>query len=263
LSTAAISFALIAEVRRRSRLAFLGLGSVLYLIALSASGVMPFEVPRFFLWYPVPVIPVAFLLAARGAQLAGESLWRSGRVTMTVAVLAFAPSVFAAGSFLRMVEEDLPGIRAHFNYRERGYEQAARAIRDDAGPRVADVLVGEVGAVGYHLMQHRVHDSAGISSPQILQFRHDDRDSLAAHGVTGEALDYGSARWVLRFLREERPEYVTTIRRFLYLPELEAMPAFQALYEPIGGPEAWTGEGMFQHTVYARRDRFRDEGDVQ
>ncbi|NNE42830.1 MAG: hypothetical protein HKN12_01355 [Gemmatimonadetes bacterium] len=249
------AIALVAEVRRGSRVAFLGLGSVFYLLVLSASGVMPFEVPRYFLWYPVPVIPVAFLLAARGAQLAGETLSRTAHPIRTTAIIALAPTIFSCGTFLRMWENDLPDLREHFRMREEGYRAVAAEIRRDAGGRTADVLVGEVGVVGYHLLDHRVHDSAGINSPEILRLREADRARLREQGAPPAALAEGSPAWVLDFLREERPEYVTTLRMFLHLGWLEQNPAFQALYEPVGRPEVWLGTGGLQHTVYGRRDR--------
>jgi hypothetical protein len=244
------------EARARSRLLLVAAGAVLYLLGMGASGILPFEVPRYFLWYPVPLVAVGFLFAARAAVHAAHRLPIRTRPAVTAAIVAAIPLLFTLGSFRHLWDVEMPRLRAHFAFRERGYEAVARAIREEAGARPADVLVGEVGVVGFRLLGHRVHDSSGINSPEILRYRREDREALLAEGaatIGGE----GSPRWVLRFLREQRPNYVTTLRLFLHLPVLEGLPAFRALYEPVA-PDVWIGEGRMQHTLYGRRDRGGD-----
>ena len=248
------SLGLVLEVIRRSRMVVVAAAAMLSLLGLVASGVMPFEVPRYFLWYSVPILPVALLFAVRAADETARRIGQSRLAVPAMFAVILVPTVLAARSSFQLHFEELPEIRAHFALREAAYQETAAAIRERTGDEPADVLVGEVGVLGYWLLGHRVHDSSGINSPAIHRLRKEDRRALEAEGLlVGGAVEEGSPRWVLEFLREERPEYVTTLRRFLHLGAIEEMPVFRENYEPIDQDRVWKGSGTLQNTLYARR----------
>lgn len=240
-------------------------GILLYLAGLAASGVQPFEVPRYFLWYAIPPIVVAFLLASDGvgrvAEVGGGRPGRAGvRGIVVAAAVAIVLAVLCGQSYVRMERGELARIRGHFETREALYERTADEIRRRAGDRSVGVLVGEVGVLGYRLLGHRVFDSAGINSPEILRLRQDDWDALAARGETRlRVLQGGTPRWVLRFLDAERPEFLTSFRAYVHVFALENDEGFRAQYEPIAMDSVWLGEGGFRNTLWQRRTGSRGD----
>ena len=237
---------------RRSGLVLPAFGIVFYLIGLGLSGVLPFEMPRYFLWYAVPVLPALAFLAVDGTAVAARFAGRAA-VPVRLAVAA-VPLVLAIVVHGQMRRDDLPAIRRHFEQREDVYAVTAAEIDRRAGGRSVDVLVGEVGVLGYRLLEHRVHDSSGINSPEILRLREADRNALLARGETRSLwLREGTPRWVLRFLERERPDYVTAFRGYLHLQALEKDPGFRASYESVAEETVGRGEGLTRNSLWERR----------
>lgn len=227
--------------------------TLLYLGGLCASGVQPFEVPRYFLWYAIPPLPVLFLVAAAGTiDAAGR--FGSSRGMAAVGVAALVVVLLAGSAQLRLQSAELAAIRTHFERREGLYERTAAEIRRQAGDASVDVLVGEVGVLGYRLLGHRVHDSSGINSPEIRELRQAEWDDLAARGETRlPVLQDGSPRWVLRFLDAKRPEFITSLRLWVQVHRLEQDERFLARYEPVAVETVWLGRGPLQNTLWRRR----------
>jgi hypothetical protein len=228
-----------------------GFGAIACLMGLGASGVLPFEMPRYFLWYAVPVLPALAYLAVDGTAVIARYARRgAGPIRIAAAGL---PLVLATLAHAQMRRDELPGIREHFVQREEVYAVTAAEIDRRAGERSVDVLVGEVGVLGYHLLRHRVHDSSGINSPEILRLRIADRDALLARGETRPLwLREGTPRWVLRFLDREQPEFVTALRGYVHMQALEKDAGFRAAYRPVAEEMVGRGEGLLRNTLWER-----------
>ncbi|MEW6746150.1 MAG: hypothetical protein AB1486_25705 [Planctomycetota bacterium] len=245
---------LAASLLKRQREVVLGLAAALYVLGMSASQVMPLEVPRPFFWYAVPVILVMLYFAARGVTIVVSGLtarWR-GWVSGVVAVALFVPLLAPAlRAHLHLHGAEIRAIRSHFSMREALYEETARCIREHARGRAVRVLVGEVGVLGYHLLGIHVDDSSSINSPLVYGYRLRDREAHVRPDADLRTLWEGTPEWVLAFLEAEKPDFVTTLRPYLHINVLEREPRFTSLYEPCARETVWQGT----NTLFALRTR--------
>ena len=118
---------------------------------------------------------------------------------------------------------------------EQAQVMAARlraAGRDPAGVRV---YAGEIGVIGYTLMDCEMIDSAGIVSPEALAARAADWERLkAAKPDAGWKERWtGTPAWSRELIVRFQPDYIASNAAYLHLPTLALEPEFQARYRLI------------------------------
>jgi hypothetical protein len=214
---------LVVAAVARSRLAWVGAWMVLYAGGLCVSGI-----EAFFDWYRAPLVPGLALLAAcalgRIADLRGGAR-ASGRWAAAAAFAAvgigLASGIYPARAALRAEGQD----------RVERYLAIGAAIDARYAPG-RTILVGEVGALGWRLMRHRILDSAGINSPEILRLRREDRERLLRRGAARPPAE-GTPAWVAEAIARHRPDLVVTYRPWLHVGAILATPGISAAYRRI------------------------------
>jgi hypothetical protein len=213
-------------VRRERALLPVLVWPVIFLIGLAAT-----RIGRFF-WYPVPALPLYFLVAAVGAGV----LFSVSRPTRAVAAALLA--VFLAAQFHQAWPElsDRAKLSARVEKEAILAEQsrliAARVHESGRDPATVKVYAGEVGVVGYRLLDAEIIDSAGINSPEVLAIRRADWDRLRAAnpGLTYRAQWAGSPDWSREIIDRFAPDFIISNAAYLHLITLADEPAFARLY---------------------------------
>ena len=222
---------------RRGWAALLPLWGVASVIGFSMAGIVPFK------WYFMPALAAYTWTAAWGLWAACGYLaaqWgavRPGQGAMVRrAVLWGLPCLavlwVAAGGLELLLAGREEWLRMLAS-QETSYLRAAGWVRERGAPGQR-VVAGEVGALGWALPEFRVVDSSGINSRAAYQARLADHRRLEkeAAGSSVSIPPDGSAAWVWELLRE-RPEWIVSVRRFLYLSEIEGAPEFQKTYHLV------------------------------
>jgi len=211
------------SLARRSSLRLVALWMVLYVAGMAASRVMPI-----FPWYTTPLLPALLLLGGYGAVETVGFLIRvigsPGLVHPRWNVLAGALALLIVAGLLVGERDTWRQIRQEDFGRVPSYLIIGQWLRGKCGP--ADVvLVGEVGALGWALLDQRIIDSSGINSTEAYSARLADRTRLGLR-----ASPEGSPAWVAELIRTTDPRYIVTYSRWLHLTELRSQPWFSSVY---------------------------------
>jgi hypothetical protein len=200
-------------------------------VILYAAGLILSRIAPVFPWYVTPLLPPIMLFMALTLQnllSARSSRWsQSGqRAAAGAAVVLLA----ALGVWLFSWRDYyFEGRRMQFarvkDYLEIGHWVATQARPGDK------ILVGELGAVGYALMDFEVLDSSGITSPEIYRIRREQREQGA-----GEGRDRDTVDWVKAVIARFQPDWIVTWYNFLFLEDLARDPKILAQYSRVFPP---------------------------
>ena len=222
-------------VARRSELLFVALWMGAYTGSLAVSGIAPQ-----FAWYATPLTVTGVVLAAYGVDqgLAGLAERLGGwRAAVVAAVLLGTAGMGLADVNWRTFRTDLE--RREAAYLEIGAWIAERAQPGDV------VFVGEVGVLGYLLLDQVVIDSSGINSPEVFALRRDELVGSAPGTVSPE----GTFLWVQQTIDMLEPNYVVTKYPWLHIGKIEDSASFQALYTRVGPDNIL----LIDYRIYERR----------
>ena len=230
-------------VARRSEPLLVALWMGAYIGSLAVSGIAPQ-----FAWYATPLTVTGVLLAAYGADQGialllerarpGAPPWL--RPTAAAAVLLLTAAIGLADVNWRSFRTDL-------EHREAAYLEIGAWIAERAHPGDV-VFVGEVGVLGYVLLDQVVVDSSGINSPEVFVMRRDELEVLRAT-KPDEASPEGTWRWVAQVIDELEPKYIVTKYPWLHIGKIEDDPSFQARYTRVGPDDVM----LIEYRVYERR----------
>ena len=117
--------------------------------------------------------------------------------------------------------------------RETAYFEIGGWIAQRAQPGDV-VFVGEVGVLGYVLMDQVVVDSSGINSPEVFALRRDDLAALRENTPEGPVSPEGSWQWPKQVIEQLKPKYIVTKYPWLHIGKIEDSAAFQARYTRAG-----------------------------
>ena len=107
-----------------------------------------------------------------------------------------------------------PGLDA-VELRENGYREVVSQYGRAIAPG-SKVLLGEIGILGYGLMQARVIDSAGIVSPEVSQIVRENRSRLAPYAdVVREA------PWFRQMVERLSPDWIVGARDRMAITQAE------------------------------------------
>lgn len=202
-------------IRHRRDLAALVLWPLLFFGAMSATRIGPF------FWYKVPVLPAYFLVAAAGAWFILKSIipesrlaWR-GRAFAALTALIIA----AAIAIIPLRFQKYREIKLLDDEKESIYKKAAELIKESGSPGNR-VYVGDVGVIGYFLMDYYIIDSSGLNSPDVYRVRLEDRMRLLDKDPSYRYDWWGTPQWSYEIIQEEKPDFIMSDIRYLHLRTL-------------------------------------------
>jgi hypothetical protein len=207
---------------------------VVSLAALSLLQIGPF------FWYRIPLLPAIAFGAALGFEALRDLALRARLPTVAAAAWLLPAAIVVAlvaktGSWV-WTPVNLLSVHA----KEAAMADMAGAIRDRAraagrDPATLTLYVGEVGVIGYSLLEARVIDSSGINSKEVYDLRKRDSERLHAAnpGAPWYAFSEQSPDWSRAVVDTYSPDFIATDDRYLHLPELSQEAAFRALYNPV------------------------------
>ncbi len=231
-----------ATVLREFRHAFIAVvWPVVFIAGLSMTMVGPFP------WYHIPALPLFMFVVGMGIFAVYEGRGLASRIPLQYRRGACG---FIAGAlvFLQLFEvapvlasrEKLAGLRDKEQKLEEAAEKIESIVREERldHSRVK-VLVGEVGVIGYELMDYHVIDSSGINSPEVYEIRKSDWERLKSkHPDYGWQKKWsGSEKWVLELIERHGPDFITSNVEYLHLRTLLNSPEFRDQYRIAG---KWT-----------------------
>ncbi len=227
----------VAVVRRDRWILCLLAFVVLQIAGFTLSRIHPFN------WYVVPPTVTATAIAGRGLAFVLESSRpKLLRWAITVSYLVFIGMLLVSSrSFL----QDHGRSTA---YRNRPYEQVTTWIRSNLEPG-STILVGEVGYMGYLLLDYRVIDSSGINCRWIQRLRRQLMSELKpSNKHERENLEYCLLRDVIDVLR---PDAFTGFVMMSGYASLYHDAGFKKRYEIVHGP--WEDLRQSRATMMAVR----------
>lgn len=214
-------------VARRSELLLVALWMGAYGGSLAVSGIAPQ-----FAWYATPLTVTGVLLAAYGLD--------------QVSPKAAAAVLLVIAGF-GLTDDNWRSFRTDLENREAAYLEIGAWIAERAQPGDV-VFVGEVGVLGYMLLDQVVVDSSGINSPEVFELRRDELTELrrtAPESVTPE----GTHLWVQQTIDKLEPNYVVTKYPWLHIGKIEDSASFQALYTRVGPDNVM----LIEYRIYERQ----------
>jgi hypothetical protein len=200
--------------------------AILYIVGLVFS-----RISAVFPWYLTPLLPVMCLFDSEtwnrfflsGNRSRTGVRLKGGTWLGAILLLGLGGWLYSFRPFYLEMRE------AQFG-RVREYEQIGEWLKTQARPGDR-ILVGEVGALSFALMDFPVRDSSGINSPEILRLHRADQERRLAAGQAAE-----SARWVKEVIQRFQPEWIVTWHRFLHLEELAQDPDLRSRYVRVKPP---------------------------
>lgn len=241
LGVVGVGFAL----ARRSELLIVALWMAAYTGSLALSGIAPQ-----FAWYATPLTVTGVLLAAFGADHGIDKLLHRARPNGTPDWLrpAAVAGVLLATAAMGVADPNWGSLRMDGEHREVAYGEIGAFIAQRARPGDV-VFVGEVGVLGYALLDQMVIDSSGINAPEVFALRRDDLAALRKRSAARPVSPEGTPRWVEQVIHRFAPRFITTKYPWLHIGKIEDGAAFQALYRRVG-PD---NPALVEHRVYERR----------
>jgi len=216
-------FAILGSLRALSRqrwaLVFI-LWIIFYLagIALGRAGI--------FFWYKIPMLSGYLILAAIGIQGLCGLFSESRLLGKTLNLLL--PATLSLVLFLEFPYRNINTV----TLKESANLALARAVKANSGPG-ARVLAGEVGIVGFELMDYYMIDSAGLVSDQVYQIRLEDKMELIKISPSLKWDWWGSVDWVNKVLDRYHPDFILSDVRYLHLQELLNDPQFNSRFQLV------------------------------
>lgn len=182
----------------------------LYSLGIIASGVRPI-----FFWY---FGPLWLLFATFGV----EGLRRMMRERSMPIPRLLIPALCVLVTALDVARR-APGLDS-VELRENGYREVVSQYGPAIGPG-SKVLLGEIGILGYGLMQARIIDSAGIVSPEVSQIVRENRSRLTPYAdVVREA------PWFRQMVERFSPDWVIGARDRMAITQAEGEEWFAKRY---------------------------------
>ena len=169
----------------------------LYLGGIILSGIEPA-----FFWYATPILIISFFYTSFVGVSAFATEPRRNLLFVAICICLAATS-----SLERM--RSAPSLM-----RQELYHLIAKDILPLVKPD--DVFyLGEIGALAWHFPTHRILDSAGIVSPEVLKLR---REALA-QSATGDPED-PLHPWSAQVIQQHRPDWIISTRAWAQMPSL-------------------------------------------
>jgi len=176
-----------------------------------------------FLWYKIPMLSGYLILAAIGIRRLCGAFSRTPRLGQALNVIL--PAVLFLELFSEFPYQNINTV----TLKEAANLKLARVLKANSSPG-AKVFAGEVGIVGFELMDYYIIDSAGLVSDQVYQMRSDDKKELLKKSPAYKWDWWGTAAWVNNVLDEFQPEFIISDVRYLHLQELLRDPKFHSRY---------------------------------
>ena len=231
-------------VARRSDLLLVALWMGAYFGSLAVSGIAPQ-----FAWYATPLTVTGVVLAAYGAdQVVAALKSRFGTDAPAWLRETAASALLLLIAVWGLTDVNWHSFRTDLERRESAYLEIGAWIAERAEPGEV-VFVGEVGVLGYLLLDQVVVDSSGINHPRIHELRRDDLAALRAKAPPDSVSIEGSPEWVQQVIDELAPRYVVTKYPWLHIGKIEDSAGFQALYDRVGPDNIQ----LIDYRVYRRR----------
>jgi len=179
-----------------------------------------------FPWYRIPMLGGYLILAGLGIQWLGESALRRNQklangLSIFIAIFlgAWFISIVPAISFEKLTDKE----KANF--------AIAQKVKELARPG-DKIFVGEVGMIGYELMDYYVIDSAGLVSKQVFELRKREKENLLKLNPAYQWDWWGTPGWVKAVLDQDQPEFIISELKYLHLKTLVNDPRFREQYQP-------------------------------
>lgn len=188
-----------------------------------------------FIWYLIPVFPIFFLISIHGIMGAVEF------ITERLSLEKQKKTIFVTAFFLLGVFQFNHARVYHQQFgpqvmqRERAYILASEGLRDHGLEAGGSVLTGEVGAIGYELMEAEIIDGYGLVSPEVFEIRKADKQRYEAEGKTPEDYPEGSPQATLDMVEQLKPDFILIQDRYLYIRELHEEGKLDENYRRITG----------------------------
>jgi hypothetical protein len=138
-------------------------------------------------------------------------------------------------------------FRTGLENREAAYFEIGEWLAERT--EIGDVIfVGEVGVLGYLLLDQVLVDSSGINSPEVFALRRDDLTTLRENTPQGSVCSEGTWRWAMQVIDQLEPKYVVTKYPWLHIGKIEDGASFQARYTRVGPDNVM----LLDYRVYGR-----------
>ncbi len=226
---------LVFVVKRWRRGLALSLFPPVFILGLSLTQVGPF------FWYKTPALPCFLYVSVLGTFASGEwlgerlSFSRSRVAVKSLVLVPLAVVLLQVAASWRWFADSARAER--YVAKEVILKEMAKEIAKRAPERAGKVSVfaGEVGVLGFELLDMEIIDSAGINSPGVYEIRKRDWERLkASHpGYGWKEQWFGSPAWSMEVIRKRRPDFIASNIEYLHLSELMKMPWFRSRYELV------------------------------
>jgi arabinofuranosyltransferase len=228
---------------RRSELLLVTLWMGAYGGSLAVSGIAPQ-----FAWYATPLTVTGVLLAAYGIDRALALRLAKTRPDAPSWVRpTAAAAVLLVTAAYGLTDDNWRSFRTDLENREAAYLEIGAWIAERAQPGDV-VFVGEVGVLGYMLLDQIVVDSAGINSPEVFVLRRNELTALRQNAPLGTVNPEGTHVWVQQTIDQFEPNYVVTKYPWLHIGKIEDNPEFQRQYTRVGPDNIM----LIEYRVYER-----------
>ena len=218
-------FALLGSVRailkERWALVFL-LWIIFYIAGLTASQASPF------FWYKIPMLAGYVILFSLGIDWVLG--WFMGNSKIAAVLKLAASIILVIAMFKQYPIEDFE----IFTGKEEANQKLAQAIISQSKPG-ARIFAGEIGVIGYELLDDYIIDSAGLVSDQVYKFRLSDRQELLKTSPNYKWDWWGSRNWVYKTIAYYHPDFIVSDVRYLYLAQLLQDAEFNLRWKIIAG----------------------------
>lgn len=220
-----------------------------------------------FFWYKMPAMPIIFFLAVYAVDEIHQWLRRreapDGRthagwlrwLIMVVPVAMILIQVIGVVPWFTSHKKRLGYVAKQNVLREMAAEILARESgRPGQGGPELSVLAGEVGILGYELMDAYVIDSAGINSPEVYEIRKRDWERIKSENPDEgwERQWWGSPAWPREIIERYAPDYIASNLNYLHLRTLAQDPEFRGEYELV---RDWSDPDQHSFVLFARKGR--------
>jgi hypothetical protein len=222
-------------LKRQRRGMVIALWPPLLIAGLALTQVGPFY------WYKIPALPAYFLIAAGGIAFLGEREWAGLSSSTVRSAAATLVSSFIGLQLISAFPYVYDGSRlSGYTEKEDIFRSMAQQIRDRSrkwgkDEREIGVYVGEIGVIGFELMDFDIIDSAGINSKQVYEIRKRDLERLKERDpdLSWKERWRGSEEWSREVIATFKPDFIASNSQYLHLMTLQNDPEFQARYELI------------------------------
>jgi len=188
-----------------------------------------------FIWYLIPVFPIFFLISIHGIITVLKFMSEKFNIEKQKKLLLI--STFVLLGIIQFIHAQLyhQQFGPQVMQRERAYTLASEGLREHGLQAGDSVLTGEVGAIGYELMEARIIDGYGLVSPEVFEIRKADKQRYEAEGKTPEDYPEGSPQATMDMVEQLEPDFILIQDRYLYIRELYEEGKLDENYQRITG----------------------------